>query len=58
MKTKELAALKRALKAGKRAPGLGRGLWTSARVVRVMESLFGVQYHPARGKGGRRKAQG
>jgi transposase len=41
-----LPALKRALKAGPGEYGFATELWTTQRVAQVIQSLFGIQYHP------------
>ena len=42
----EIEALKTALKEGPGAHGFATELWTSERVARVIQSRFGVKYHP------------
>ena len=42
----EIEELKTALKGGPGAHGFATELWTSERVARVIQSRFGVKYHP------------
>jgi transposase len=46
LKPAEIAVLKRALKAGPGEQGFATELWTTGRVAQVIQTLFGVQYHP------------
>jgi transposase len=46
LKPQDLPALKRALKAGPGEYGFATELWTTQRVAQVIQSLFGIQYHP------------
>lgn len=46
LKPQDLPALKRALKAGPGEYGFPTELWTTQRVAKVIESLFGIEYHP------------
>lgn len=46
LKPAEVAALKRALKAGAGEHGFATEMWTTERVAQVIQNRFGVQYHP------------
>jgi len=46
LKPQDLPVLKRALKAGPGEHGFPTELWTTQRVAKVIETLFGVEYHP------------
>ena len=46
LKPQDLAALKRDLKAGPGEHGFATELWTTQRVAQVIQTRFGVRYHP------------
>lgn len=46
LKPQDLPVFKRALKAGPGEHGFATELWTTQRIAQVIETLFGVEYHP------------
>ncbi|MDQ2711894.1 MAG: winged helix-turn-helix domain-containing protein [Acidobacteriota bacterium] len=46
LRPEDLRRIERGLKRGPEALGYESGLWTSARVARLIETECGVQYHP------------
>ena len=46
LQPQDLPALKRALKAGPGEHGFPTELWTTQRIAKVIETLFGIKYHP------------
>ena len=46
LQPQDLAALKRDLKAGPSEHGFATELWTTQRIAQVIQTRFGVQYHP------------